>query len=42
MIEDLKNRILSYMREDAYRPLLAEDLAEGMHLTTEDLVQFLE
>ena len=40
MIEDLKNRILSYMREDAYRPLLAEDLAEGMQLTTEDLVQF--
>lgn len=40
MIEDLKNRILSYMREDAYRPLAAEDLAEGMELTEEDLVQF--
>ena len=40
MIEDLKNRILSYMREDAYKPMLAEDVAEEMRLTPEDLVQF--
>ena len=30
---DLKERILAYMHEEAYRPLLAEDLAEGMQLT---------
>lgn len=28
------------MHEEAYRPLLAEDLAEGMQLTQEELVQF--
>ena len=37
---DLKERILAYMHEEAYRPLLAEDLAEGMQLTQEELVQF--
>ena len=37
---DLKERIVAYMREDAYKPLLAEDLAEEMNLTTEELVQF--
>ncbi len=40
MIEDLKNRILSYMEKEAYKPLLAEDVAEGMQLTPEDLVHF--
>lgn len=40
MIEDLKQRILSYMQEEAYKPLLAEDVAEGMQLTPEDLIQF--
>lgn len=37
---DLKERILAYMHEEAYRPLLAEDLAEGMQLTPEELVEF--
>ena len=37
---DLKERILAYMKEKAYKPLLAEDLAEGMHLTQEELVEF--
>lgn len=37
---DLKERIVAYMREDAYKPLLAEDLAEGMGLTQEELVHF--
>ncbi|MFC2768592.1 MAG: ribonuclease R [Mitsuokella sp.] len=37
---DLKERILAYMHEEAYRPLLAEDLAEEMHLEGEDLVGF--
>ena len=40
MIENLKERILSYMREKAYKPLLAEDVAEGMQLSQEELVQF--
>lgn len=40
MIENLKERILSYMREEAYKPLLAEDVAEGMQLSQEELVQF--
>ena len=34
---DLKERILAYMKEEAYKPLLAEDLAEGMQLTPEEL-----
>lgn len=37
---DLKERILAYMHEEAYRPLPAEELADGMQLTPEDLVQF--
>ena len=37
---DLKERILAYMHETAYRPLLAEDLAEEMGLEGEDLVAF--
>ncbi|MDY4474332.1 ribonuclease R [Mitsuokella sp.] len=37
---DLKERILAYMKEEAYKPLLAEDLAEGMQLTPEELVEF--
>ena len=37
---DLKERIVAYMREDAYKPLLAEDLAEEMNLTPEEIVQF--
>ncbi|MBQ1335510.1 MAG: hypothetical protein IIY37_01085, partial [Selenomonadaceae bacterium] len=28
------------MREKAYKPLLAEDVAEGMQLSQEELVQF--
>lgn len=28
------------MHEEAYRPLPAEELADGMQLTPEDLVQF--
>ena len=34
---ELKERILAYMREDAYRPLSAEDLAEGMQLSAAEL-----
>ncbi|MCH3958371.1 MAG: hypothetical protein LKE51_02100 [Selenomonas sp.] len=37
---DLKERIVAYMREAAYKPLLAEDLAEGMGLTQEELIGF--
>ena len=37
---DLKERILAYMHEEAYRPLPAEELADGMQLTPENLVQF--
>ena len=37
---ELKERILAYMREDAYRPLSAEDLAEGMQLSAAELTEF--
>lgn len=37
---DFKERILSYMREDAYRPLTDEEMAEGMKLTDEELILF--
>ncbi|MCI7330141.1 MAG: ribonuclease R [Selenomonadaceae bacterium] len=37
---DLKERILAYMREEAYKPLLAGDLAEAMQLTPEEQVGF--
>ena len=37
---DLKERILAYMRKDAYKPLPVEDLADGMELTPEDFVAF--
>ncbi len=37
---DLKDRILAYMREEAYKPLLAENLAEALALEGEDLVAF--
>ena len=37
---DLKERILTYMRTEAYKPLLAEDLAEAMNLTPEEQVEF--
>ncbi len=37
---DLKERILTYMRNEAYKPLLAEDLAEALHLTPEEEVLF--
>ena len=37
---DLKDRILTFMKEDAFRPMLAEDIAEAMHLTEEEQVAF--
>ena len=37
---DLKERIIAYMRTEAYKPLLAEDLAEEMGLTEEELIEF--
>ncbi len=40
VIEDLKSRILSYMSHEAYKPMLAEDVAEEMHLTAEELEHF--
>ncbi len=39
---DLKDRILAYMRDEAYKPLLAEDLAEALELEGEDLIAFSE
>ena len=39
---DLKERILAYMREAAYKPLAAENLGEEMGLTDEELVDFEE
>ena len=36
----LNERILEYMRHDAYKPVSDEDLAEGLHLTREELVEF--
>ena len=40
METNLKDRILTYMKEDAFRPMLAEDIAEGMNLTAEEQVAF--
>ena len=37
---ELKDRILAYMREDAYKPLTDAELAEGMKLTQEEMVAF--
>ncbi len=37
---ELKDRILAYMREAAYKPLTDEELAAGMKLTDEELVTF--
>ena len=37
---ELKERILEYMRKDAYKPLSDEAIAEAMELTREDLVEF--
>ena len=37
---DLKEKILAYMRTEAYKPLTAEDLAEVLRLEGEDLVQY--
>ena len=37
---ELKERILEYMRKDAYKPLTDEELAEGLQLTDEELVAF--
>ena len=37
---DLKERILAYMRNEAYKPLAEEDLGEAMGLTDEELVDF--
>ena len=37
---DLKERIIAYMRESAYKPLTEEDLGEAMGLTDEELVDF--
>ena len=37
---DLKERIIAYMRENAYKPLTEEDLGEAMGLTDEELVDF--
>ena len=39
---DLKERILAYMREGAYKPLSEEDLGEAMGLTDEELVDFAD
>lgn len=36
----LRDRILEFMREEAYRPLLAEDLAEEMLLKGKELSEF--
>ncbi len=36
----LDEKILTFMREDAYRPLSAEDLAEEMELKAKDLADF--
>ena len=36
----MKERILSFMREEAYRPLLAEDLAAGMSVKGKELAEF--
>lgn len=36
----LQDRILAFMREEAYRPLLAEDLAEEMELRGKELGEF--
>ncbi len=37
---ELKERILEYMRKEAYKPLTDEELAEGLKLTDEELVAF--
>ena len=39
---ELKERILAYMREAAYKPLLAEELAENLELSEEEQVAFSE
>ncbi len=36
----LKERILDFMREEAYKPITAEDLAEGMALKGKELSEF--
>lgn len=36
----LKERILDFMREEAYKPISAEDLAEGMALKGKELAEF--
>ena len=37
---DLKERIVAYMRDAAYRPMSAEDLGEALQLTDEEQVEF--
>ncbi|MCR5756711.1 MAG: ribonuclease R [Selenomonas sp.] len=37
---DLKERIIAYMRNEAYKPLAEEDLGEALGLTDEELVDF--
>ncbi|MEG6584902.1 ribonuclease R [Dendrosporobacter sp. 1207_IL3150] len=37
---NLKDKILAFMRNDAYKPLTAEDLAENMELKGTDLAEF--
>lgn len=37
---ELKERILQYMRHDAYKPLDEESIAEALELTREELVEF--
>lgn len=37
---NLKEKILAFMRKDAYKPLTAEDLAEQMELKGTDLAEF--
>ncbi|MDF2893083.1 MAG: RNAse [Clostridia bacterium] len=37
---ELKNRISSFMREDAYKPLKYEELKEAMHIEGSDVEQF--
>ncbi len=37
---DLADRILAFMREEAYKPLTAEDLADGMNVRGKELEEF--
>lgn len=39
---ELKNRIVSFMKEDAYKPLLYDELIEAFHITAEEADEFNE